>query len=1137
MSTCLQRSILLVFLLLTGSAAAVPVNVVFIVSDDGGYSEFGFQDARTGKTTEFKTPHLDALAAESIVFDQGYVSGTVCSPSRAGFLTGRYQQRLGYEYNITNDNDWRDGMPTWFTILPERFKELGYSTMVAGKWHIGSETAKQPQNRGVDTFYGLWGGSRPYFQDTSAESDRTRRIKRNTTNITWWSEPSFNSLSPDTAGKGRHLTDAFGDEVCRFITDHAADPGGFFVYLPFTSPHGPYDKAKQQDIDEFSATSLNAAQKRTAAMIYALDRAVGLIRDRLDDPNQDGDLSDSVADNTVVLFFNDNGGATTTNYVHDNTPLRGHKSSTWEGGIRVPFLLKAPGLTPSTYPHPVITIDLFPTLMAAIGADQTTPTDGVNLLPYLDGSLTALPHDILYWRQGNKWAVRQGEWKLVRPQLNSTLNLYRLNADGSGEQTNRIGAEPEKASALQNRFDAWDARNDKPRWKNELTVNRFDHFVFRPGQGTATGPNLMTNGGLEQGTQQDTDSRYSFVELDDWTNDGANNSNVAANDTEAYAGTFRAVITVGRVHRQVTSHLLALGDRYTLTLVHRGFSGWDDGGATPDTIDVELIYEETGGTVQVLSTHTFAPIPDTWNPLSHTFPAINIAAAEGRPVGLRFRSQCSSGEFASFDEVALFEAGTAGPTTLPWSTANAWENAADPGSGVTLMPEDAYANLTAEFPVQQDQSYIAPQNMLRMTELTFMLNRLLFSGTYVGAGSRQADLNGNPLLFVRSLADTAPTLQCDAGGTDFTFELANDIQLMDDLDIVGDGSATFRLTGTVSDHEAPRGITKRGTSTVTLAGTLACEGSVVVEAGTFVLDSTASGITEAAGLDVQAGSLFDHRAGTARFATVQLPGGAATYRLAGGTLETAAINGSFTATGGILSPGTSPALVPLTGTYTQLAGGTLHMELGGTDVGTSYDRLAVTGNATLNGTLSAEWINGYTPSYGERFRILTAASISGTFSATPLPALPTGLQWAVHYHATGVELRVGSNDDTDGDFLGDDWERLYWPDLDGTDGGDTDSDNDTFTDYQEWVILTNPRDPGSRLYVSHIDGDSTTMTIQVPTSSGVNYTLEEPMESTTPPNEWQEVSQFPGTGDVVIIPVSPQRAMNTYRVQAERTVP
>jgi len=460
-------------------------NIVLIVSDDAGYADFGFMNQFTGQTTQFKTPRLDDLARESVVFSNAYVSGTLCSFSRAGLLTGRYAQRFGVEWNFAETNLPHDGVPVDQVLISERMHQLGYATGMVGKWHQGVSAQFAPWNQGFDEFYGMLQGSRQYFHDPL-----TPPILRQSTPIAWQNEASFNQV-PNDPQSGRLLTDAFGDEASRFIATHADDDNPFFLYVPFTAPHAPNWRWKSSDLEQFAGSDLTPERKGIASLAYGLDRNVGAILDRIDDPNQDGDRSDSIRNNTIVVFTNDNGGASPAETgvpYFDNGPLRDYKGSAWEGGSRVPMMIRAPGVDPRVVTDMVSLLDLFPTFVNAAGAAQTTPTDGVNLMPYLRGEQTGAVHDALFWRMRvDNFAVRKGDWKLVKGNSNSTVQLHRLNPDGSGETVDLTSQFPEKVQELIREFVHWEATVDKLRNTgfSSHAVNNFDEFKQRNDVSTA----------------------------------------------------------------------------------------------------------------------------------------------------------------------------------------------------------------------------------------------------------------------------------------------------------------------------------------------------------------------------------------------------------------------------------------------------------------------------------------------------------------------------------------------------------------------------------------------------------------------------------------------------------------------------
>ncbi|HMP07541.1 MAG TPA: sulfatase-like hydrolase/transferase, partial [Lacipirellulaceae bacterium] len=356
-------------------------NIVVILADDAGYADFAFSRAISGGTSQFQSPNIDALAQQSVVARQGYVASPLCGPSRAGLLTGQYPQRFGIEENLGNDASQRFGFDGTERLLSHRLKELGYATGMTGKWHGGFVPGvNRPNDMGFDHFFGFLSGSRQYYADVNPAN----LMYRNQVNVesTWRSQGDASQYDPV---RGRYVTDAFGEESASFITQHAAGGNPFFLYASFTAPHTPLT-AKQADLDRFSHIA-NAQDRTLAAMVYSLDRAVGRIVDAL--------TASGAMDNTIIAFLNDNGGTANSN----NGVFRDYKGKTHEGGIRVPFFLKMPGVAPGTYEQPISTMDLVPTLLAAAGgAVSMAETDGVNLLPYFNGNSTAAPHETLFWR-------------------------------------------------------------------------------------------------------------------------------------------------------------------------------------------------------------------------------------------------------------------------------------------------------------------------------------------------------------------------------------------------------------------------------------------------------------------------------------------------------------------------------------------------------------------------------------------------------------------------------------------------------------------------------------------------------------------------------------------------------------------
>jgi arylsulfatase A-like enzyme len=417
---------------------AAPSNIVVLFSDDAGYADFGFQK-HADPALAALTPNITRLAKEGVVFSQAYVTGAVCSPSRAGAMTGRYQQRFGHEKNIP-PNYMKGGLPLDEKFIGDRLKPLGYTTGLIGKWHLGYPADYNPRKRGYDHFFGLLQGSRSYFP-----------LKKNNAHTSF-----FDDGKPTP--EGGYTTDRIGDGACAFIDANKDKP--FFLFVSFTAPHGPL-QAKPEVLSTIRGIS-NERRRKYAGLVKTLDDNCGKILAKLD--------ALDLSKNTLVVFSNDNGGQTQTGAV--NTPLRGHKGEVVEGGIRVPMAMRLPGkIQPgTTIDTPVITLDWFPTFAELAGGkpDPSWKLDGQSLLPLVSGNPEAFPKRTLHWRTNGKTgpiALRDGDWKLICRNKNGdgAPELYNLAKD-IAESTNLAGSEPAKLKELQGKMDAWEATLKEPMW-------------------------------------------------------------------------------------------------------------------------------------------------------------------------------------------------------------------------------------------------------------------------------------------------------------------------------------------------------------------------------------------------------------------------------------------------------------------------------------------------------------------------------------------------------------------------------------------------------------------------------------------------------------------------------------------------
>jgi arylsulfatase A-like enzyme len=447
------------------SAADAPkqkTNIIVILADDMGYADIGAHGCK-----DIPTPNIDRLAKGGMRFTDAYANGSFCTPTRAALMSCRYQHRYGIE-------DLGGPLPAQAHTLPQRLKAAGYVTGMVGKWHLGSTEGYTPVDRGFDEFFGFVGGGHQYIIQPGGKGEYNAPILRNR-------EP---------VNEQCYLTDAFGEEAAAFVErcsktkNEEPQPSGarqtasgspegeaggpsqtknakpFFLYLAFNAVHAPL-----QAIEKYRARfpGITDPKRQTyAAMLSAMDDAIGLVLTKLE---QTGKLNQ-----TVVVFTSDNGGPTTRNAVNGslNTPLRGSKCETFEGGIRVPLLIQWPGVIApgTTYAKPAISFDISATALAAAGADATA-IDGVDLIPFVKGDKSGAPHDILFWRSrtmSNNYGARQGDWKYVHStegdaapgpkQKPAQDRLFNLATDIS-EQRDLAAEHPAKLAELKKLYAAW----------------------------------------------------------------------------------------------------------------------------------------------------------------------------------------------------------------------------------------------------------------------------------------------------------------------------------------------------------------------------------------------------------------------------------------------------------------------------------------------------------------------------------------------------------------------------------------------------------------------------------------------------------------------------------------------------------
>jgi len=418
-------------------------NIIIIISDDMGYADIGCYGCK-----DISTPNIDSIAQKGVRFTNGYVTAPGCSPSRAGLMTGRYQQRFGHYYNPgppprgTRDNV---GLPPTEITIADMLKSKGYVTGLVGKWHMGLTPNRHPLKRGFQEFFGFLHGEHNYL------------------------DPALDSFNPILRGtvpvnEKEYLTDAFTREATSFIKRHRKEP--FFLLLSYNAVHNPMQSPKRYQ-DSFKHIA-NETRRTYAGMLAAMDDGIGKVLQHLQ--------TYGIEDETIVFFLNDNGGWGEGNSRYEgsiNSPLRSGKGSFFEGGIRVPFIVQWPSRLPSgvTYDHPVISLDILPTVAVAAGAKlpQDRKIDGVNLIPYLTGQNKKTPHEILFWHMSDPYAVRHGNWKLVNNGHKTWLFDIALDISESHDLSAK---HPDVVKLLTRDYEKWNSQMAQPLWPPRVSKSK-----------------------------------------------------------------------------------------------------------------------------------------------------------------------------------------------------------------------------------------------------------------------------------------------------------------------------------------------------------------------------------------------------------------------------------------------------------------------------------------------------------------------------------------------------------------------------------------------------------------------------------------------------------------------------------------
>lgn len=426
-------------------ASAARPNIIFILMDDMGYADLGCYGAK-----DIRTPHIDRLAREGVKLDNFYANAPVCTPTRCGFITGRWQQRVGLEFAMgfaaeqtrrVNGQWVREpdmhglGLPTTQPSIAKFLKTAGYATGAFGKWHLGFKDEFNPTRHGFDEYFGELLGHSDYYRHTYYDGTYALR----------------DGLEP-VKHSGRYLTDLLNERAVAFVRAHAKEP--FFMYVPHLAVHVPWQRPDRPETPMVTKEAMYEGTRADyAAMVERVDDGVGMILAELE--------RHGLAENTLIVLSSDNGGER----LSDNRPLFNHKATLWEGGIRVPCVMRWPAKLPAgrTLKQAGITMDLTATFLAAAGAKPPASyrPDGINLLPILSGQAPNQERTF-FWRidrsNRKQWAVRHGKWKYLNDGNTMDL-LYDLEAD-IGERRSLTYVHPEIVKDLKARLQAWQAEMD-----------------------------------------------------------------------------------------------------------------------------------------------------------------------------------------------------------------------------------------------------------------------------------------------------------------------------------------------------------------------------------------------------------------------------------------------------------------------------------------------------------------------------------------------------------------------------------------------------------------------------------------------------------------------------------------------------
>ncbi|WP_197529415.1 sulfatase-like hydrolase/transferase [Botrimarina mediterranea] len=1082
------RTVAIAVLTILAAETALSVerpNVVLIITDDAGWADFGFirdadPAANPGARGVIPTPNLDRLASRGVSFTNAY-AGSVCSVSRAMITTGRYGNRFGYGNNIISDTSaigsspTDQGLPTSEVTIWERMQSVGYSTAAIGKWHIGQHAnagsilGNRPENQGVELFEGLWEGSRSYSVGAEADARALRRT------VSDGAGGVAQSALIEGDYSGQYITDVLGDLSVDYVRANAAsttDP--FFLYTSFTAPHTPMQAtpADLQYIDSLGIAGFTGSRRTYAAMQHAMDRNIGKLLDAIEDPNGDGDTSDSVAENTLLMFINDNGGdcCDVDPNFSSNGALRNGKGSQFDGGIRVPMIVAGAGVQASvrgtSSQDLVHAIDLLPTAFVGAGGgafDDAEVIDGKNLLPYLNGQSPGVAHDNLFLPRfsNQQSAVRKGDWKYMY-QPNTGYQLYNL-AVNPGESNNVVSSATNATlvAELHQLLASYHVQMDKPRYDNQApSTNQFDSFLFR--EADFASANFSSAGVWQNADNPAGGNTATFT--DGYAN---NRLTFRAKSSGDYTVT-NDLNSVGGFAYMANRLTLAsseapLGAEHTATINGKGLlmvTSLDS--VTPEIrleatdanpnrftfqIDHEIeLYDDLAITGDGNQRFVFGGDIREFRPGRNLIKQGSAEATFGGEVAITGVLDLQQGKVAFTDGAVrgdvLVRAGASirvGEEGISPSTGGGDPPLRFVQAGLEL--DYNAANDTSGDAIWFDSAGTADNITFNQPTSTSPVSTPTFPAL---SAAYSIPLSGGAAGLTNYFENTGPRSRLDA-----TFELvfhvtdaaAGPDQVLFEAGgatrgvalVLNNNALTFNVDGDAADADLTATLTpgwnqaigvvdlENGGDTISLY----LNGALVGSLANQTIDDWAggnplgvgAGASSSTGVASAVGNPFHGDIAIARY-----------YTDVAFRLDEVDQNYQWLLQGHQQPSGADAVTLAIVGDLSLESAATIELDLLNPE---THDRVSAAGKVELDGVLVVSAASGFAPSAGDVYAIINGATLSGVFQSEQLPALTSGLMWQVKYDGSSATLLVTLSGDYNGDGAVDAADYTTWRDMDG----------------------------------------------------------------------------------------------------------